>query len=99
MHLFYKMLFFLTGVADLDRKTLRTWSEDRYLRENPERLEEVAVALWDVYKKKQKTECDLAALRAAQTSAADRASSPPPVPAREFLRRLRRRAASLFGLR
>lgn len=99
MHLFYKMLFFLAGVADLDRKTIRAWSEDGYLREHPERLEEVAVALWDVYKKKQKAECDLAALRAAQTSAADRATSPPPVPAREFLDRLRRRAASLFGLR
>lgn len=99
MHLFYKMLFFLAGVADLDRKTLRAWSEDRCLRENPERLEDIAIALWDVYKKKQKAECDLAALRAAQACALPAASPPPRFSVREFLRGLRRRAASLFGFR
>ena len=97
MHLFYKMLFFLAGIADLDRKTIRAWSEDRYLREHPERLEETAVALWDVYKKKRQAENDLAALRATRVCAAAPPAPCAAPPRPSFWRRLKRRAASLLG--
>jgi len=102
MHLFYKMLFFLVGIADLDRKTIHAWSEDAHLREHPERLEEIAVTLWGIYKKKCQAENDLAALRAAQVCA-----PPPSAPtappqsslARAFLRRLKHGVMSFLGSR
>ncbi|MCX8036536.1 MAG: B12-binding domain-containing radical SAM protein [Candidatus Sumerlaeia bacterium] len=93
MHLFYKMLFFLNGIADLDRKTIRAWSEDRYLREHPERLEEIAISLWDIYRKKKKAERELEALRAAQACIQPPSvPAPPASPVRQLLRRIKRKA-------
>lgn len=98
MHLFYKMLFFLTSIADLDRKTIRGWSEDRYLREHPERLEEVAIALWDLYKKKRAAEKDAAAMRHAQAFARQQAlaAAAQPSAPRALLRRIKQRVKSLI---
>jgi len=97
MHLFYKMLFFLTGIADLDRRTIRAWSEDRYLREHPERLEEAAEALWAVYKAKQAAERKVAALRAAQPPP-PHPPAPSPFPdGKGLLWKVKNRLAALLG--
>jgi len=99
MHLFYKMLFHLTGIADLDRRTIRAWSEDRYLREHPERLEEIAAGLWEMNRKKRQAEKDLRALKAAALPHPSPIPRPPKRNGRALLGRVRRRVASLLGRR
>lgn len=77
MHLFYNMLFLLTEIPDLERETIRAWADDKYFREHPGRLEQIARALWDVHRKKREAE---KALAAAQPAAACPVVSPSPPP-------------------
>jgi len=51
-NLFYNMLYHLTGISIISRENLRALSENPYLKEHPEELEELAVDLLQA-------ECDL----------------------------------------
>ena len=87
---FYNMLYFLAGVAEIERDALRRWADDPWYREHPEALEAVAIPIIRLHEEQRRLRNETHRLQGTGPYAYPR-------PKDSLKRRLRRAASVLLG--